>query len=63
MKSGKRKKKKDLKTREERLMEALQEIEKAALGDENPTPVTNSAKEEKARGQTQGFDNRVRRRN
>jgi hypothetical protein len=63
MKSNRRKKKNDLKAAEERLMEVLREIEKAALGDENPTQVTDLAEDEEAHKQIQAPDNPTRRRN
>jgi len=52
MKSSRRKKKKDFKAAEERLMEALKEIEKAALGDKSPTRSTDLANDEEAHKQT-----------
>jgi hypothetical protein len=52
MKTNRRKQKKDIKATEDRLMEVLREIEKAALGDGNPTRVVDSAKEEEPHNQT-----------
>jgi hypothetical protein len=63
MKSGRRKQKKDVKAAEERLMEALREIEKAALAEENPIRVTDLAGDKEAHKQTQASDNPTRRRN
>ena len=53
MKSNKRKQKKDVKAAEEHLMEVLRAIEKAALGDENPTRVGDKEMHK----QTQASDN------
>jgi hypothetical protein len=61
MKSKGRKRKKDVKAPEKCLMEVLREIEKAALGDENPTCVGASDKERDT--QTQASDSRIKRRN
>ena len=61
MKSRGRKRKKDVKAPEECLMEVLREIEKAALGDKNPTRVRASDKERDT--QTQASDNPTRCRN
>jgi hypothetical protein len=57
MKSKRRKQKKDIKAAQERLMEALRAIEKAALGDENPTRVNGLAGNKEMRKQTQASDN------
>lgn len=60
MKSKRPKQKKDVKAAEERLMEVLREIEKAALGRENPTRMTANGKERDK--QTQASDKSTRRR-
>jgi len=44
-------------------MEVLREIEKAALGDENPTRVVDSANDEEPHNQIEALDNPTRRRN
>jgi hypothetical protein len=63
MKSNRRKKKKDLKAAEVRLIEVLRAIEKAALGDEGLTCVTDLAEDEEGHKQIQAPDDPTRRRN
>jgi hypothetical protein len=53
MKTSRRKNKKDFKGAEEHLMEVLREIEKAALGDKNPTRVVDSINDQEPHKQTE----------
>jgi len=59
MKTNRRKQRKNIKAARESLMEVLQEIEKAALGDENPTRVKDLA-DDKEHKQIQAWDNPTR---
>jgi hypothetical protein len=57
MKSNKgKKKRKKLKAAEEHLVEVFREIKKAAQRDENPTPVTDLANDQRKHKQTQTRD-------
>jgi hypothetical protein len=62
MKTNRRKRKSDIKAAEESLMEVLAEIEKAALGDENPTRVKDLT-DDKEHKQIQVWDNLTKGRN